>query len=300
MDKNSHLPILAVMATQIFSSFSLQAQVPPTIPPGVPEPGLVIWGTVANATNTSQQISITSASWSVTDGTKTAVYTPTSSPPTRIVVVGGQSYYMLEVPFDTRRFGNIVLGDPAVQGIDSFELKSTSPPTYTLMPTINGVLANVRSIDGAPAPGSTAPISGFSATTRGRVIRVDLTITLPPDSYDTWAAGFFGSSSNPDAARNADPDHDGMTNYQEFLAGTDPKSAASVLRILTFSIGQSQTTVGWQSVSNKNYLLEGASDVRGPWIGLSQIGSAGTATQTSVNHNPADPTQFYRVVVVQQ
>src|SRR5260221_1143050 len=238
------MKVKTLLLTVTFVGAKLATAQISTIPPGVPEPGLVIWGTVVNATNTSQQIPIAGASWSVTDGTKTAVYTPTSSPPLRIVVTGGQSYYVLEVPFDTRHFGTIALSDPAAQGINSCELKSSSPPVYSLMRTINGVPANLRSIDGAPASGGTAPVSGLSATTRGRVIRVDLTITPPPDSYDAWAIGIFGSLGNPDAARTADPDHDGMNNYQEFLAGTDPKSARSAFRILTPSIWPTQTTAG--------------------------------------------------------
>src|SRR5256885_15556001 len=142
-------------------------QNPPPIPPGVPEPGLVIWGSVVNVNNPSQPIAITSATWSVTDGTQTAVYTGATQPPTRIVTLDGQSYYVLEVAFDTRTFGTIALSDPASIGVNSFELKSSTPPAYTLTPTINGVLATVRSIDGAPASGGNVPVTGFSAATRG-------------------------------------------------------------------------------------------------------------------------------------
>jgi hypothetical protein len=273
----------------------------PTIPPGVPEPGLVIWGAVFNATNASQQIAITSATWSVTDGTKTAIYNGATTPPTRVVSIGGQSFYILEVPFDTRQFGTISLSDPATQGINSFELKSSSPPTYSLTPTINGVLATVRSIDGAPATGGSVPVAGFTATTRGKVIRVDLAITPTIESYADWATRFFGSSGSPNAAANADPDHDGMSNYQEYLAGTNPTNATSVLRILALSVSQTQTTVGWLSVSNGSYVVESASDPSGPWTSAGQpiAGSAADTTQASVSRASSDSKQFYRIRVSQ-
>src|ERR1051325_4543002 len=104
----------------------------PALPTGVPEPGLILWGSVVNTTNTSQQIGITSASWSVTDGNNTAVYTSLTRPPVRIFRQGDQTYYVLEVPFDTRKFGTILLDDPATEGVNSFQLASLSPPTYLL------------------------------------------------------------------------------------------------------------------------------------------------------------------------
>ncbi|MBN1673316.1 MAG: lamin tail domain-containing protein, partial [Kiritimatiellae bacterium] len=42
---------------------------------------------------------------------------------------------------------------------------------------------------------------------------------------DTWEQAQFGSTSSPDSAPEADPDGDGYSNLQEFVAGTGPKSA---------------------------------------------------------------------------
>ena len=268
------------------------------IPPGVPEPGLLIWGTVVNQTNVSQAITIVSASWSVTDGTKTAVYSAASHPPTRIVNLNGQSYYVLEVPFDTRQIGTVSLADPATVGIDSFELKSASPPTYTLAPTINGALATVRSIDGAPASGANVPVAGFTSTTRGRVIRVDLGIVPVGEDYDTWAAAHFGSASLPQAARTADPDGDGFNNAAEFAAGTDPNDPSSALRILelTLQTQPPRAVVGWQSVSNHSYIVETATDPNGPWSEPGPaVPSAGAATQTTLDLTGGELKHFYRI-----
>lgn len=281
---------------------SLNDALTAVIPPGVPEPGLVIWGSVVNQTNPAQAITITSSSWSVTDGTKTAVYSPASRPPTAVVDLNGQSFYVLEVPFDTRQIGSVALADPATVGVNSFELKSTSPPSYTLVPTINGVLASVRSIDGAPASGGNVPVSGFAAATRGRVIRVDLGIIPVANDYDAWAISHFGSATSPDALRTADPDGDGMNNGAEFAAGTNPKDAGSLLRILALSVeGQPPRAVlGWQSASSKNYVIEAATAPQGPWSPLGPtVPSGGPATQASFDLAPATPSVFYRVRLAQ-
>ncbi len=289
---------VGTMACVAASWFGVPDVAAATIPPGVPEPGLVIWGTVVNQTN-NQPITITSATWSVTDGSNTAVYSSGSIPATRIVSLGGQSFYVAQVPFDTRQIGSVVLADPATVGVSSFQLRSSSPPTYALTATINGALASVRSVDGAPSSGNNLPVSGFTASTRGRVIRADLAITPIANDYDTWAAAFFGSASHPDAARTADPDGDGLNNNGEFAAGTDPKSASSVLRILTVTLQSTEAVVGWQSVTNRNYLIERALSPEGPWNNASPVVPGVTAsTQRAVPAGQAK--EFYRVRVMAQ
>jgi hypothetical protein len=258
-------------------------------------------GSVVNVNNPSQFVTITSVTWTVTDGTRTATYSAATTPPTRIVTIGGQSLYVLEVPFDTRTFGSVSLSDPATIGISSFELKAASPPTYFLTPTINGVVASLRAVDGAPASGNNYPVAGFSAAARGRAIRVDLAINPPTDPYETWAIGYFGSATVADAARTADPDRDGLNNLSEYLAGTNPTNAMSSLRILTISTraAQNQVTIDWASVSSKNYRLETASAVYGPWTdaGL-QVTGAGDTAQASIGRSPANEKMFYRVRLV--
>lgn len=269
-----------------------------SIPPGVPEPGLILWGNIVNTTNTSQPISITSASWSVTDGAQTSVYSQLTRPPVRTFTQGDQNYYVLEVPFDTRRFGTIQLADPATEGVNSFQLASSSPPTYTLTPTINGALATVRFIDGAPAGGGSVPVAGFNSNVRGRVIRVDLSITPVSESYDQWATRIFGSVGSPNAAPNADPDHDGLTNAGEYAAGTNPLDASSTLRLLQISVTANQATLGWQSIASKQYVIESATNVVGPWTNAASVVAQSALAQAILPRTPAGPPAYFRVRVV--
>jgi hypothetical protein len=53
-----------------------------------------------------------------------------------------------------------------------------------------------------------------------------------------------------------DPDGDGMNNWQEWIAGTVPTNAASVLRMLSPSKNASGLQLSWQSVIAKRYFLQ--------------------------------------------
>jgi len=131
------------------------------------------------------------------------------------------------------------------------------------------------------------------------VIRVDLAIIPVGIDYDAWAASYFGSAGHPDAARTADPDGDGLNNFGEFTAGTDPKNASSVLRILTIAMQPTGAVVSWQSVSNRNYLIEHALSAEGPWSTASTV-VPGTGSTTQKEVAAGQAREFYRLRVMEQ
>jgi hypothetical protein len=58
------------------------------------------------------------------------------------------------------------------------------------------------------------------------------------------------------SADYADPDGDGLNNWQEWISGTDPTDPASALRLLSVSNALGEVNVTWQSVSNTIYFVE--------------------------------------------
>jgi hypothetical protein len=118
---------------------------------------------------------------------------------------------------------------------------------------------------------------------------------------DAWEIAHFLDPNDPaDAA--ADPDRDGQTNLQEYLAGTDPRVASSVLKILSVDANGSDVVVTWASVTNRLYGVFRSDEMDDPMVwkaltnGLSADGPSRTWTHAGGVLLPADGKgHFYRV-----
>ena len=114
-----------------------------------------------------------------------------------------------------------------------------------------------------------------------------------------WELTYFGHT-NVDA--NADPDHDGMSNMQEYLAGTDPNNASSNLRITAGSFwpGGTNVTLTWNSVPTRFYYIQKTRSLSPPvWAdsGLGLTTPDGSSAVRSFTDTNA-PMRFYRVQAV--
>src|SRR6185312_6441414 len=78
---------------------------------------------------------------------------------------------------------------------------------------------------------------------------------------DAWETQYFGTLAY---GANDDPDHDGLSNYQEYIAGTDPGNANSVLRVTDINAASGQVNLTWNSVAGKTYTIYSASQIGGP------------------------------------
>ncbi len=98
----------------------------------------------------------------------------------------------------------------------------------------------------------------------------------------------------------ADPDGDGMNNWQEWRCDTNPTNALSVLKMLTPEYGASGIIVRWQSVTNRSYSLERSTDLgaQPPFQTLATNipGQPDTTSYTDTNAVGPGPF-FYRVGV---
>jgi hypothetical protein len=131
------------------------------------------------------------------------------------------------------------------------------------------------------------------------------TDTISPGALDAnglpiaWELTYFGTTGiDP----NADPDHDGMSNLEEYLAGTNPNDGSDSLRISAYTTAPGGTTnaVTWTSTPTRFYYLQKTLGLGAPaWLdsGLGLIAPDGVYTTRGVADTNA-PMRYYRIRAV--
>jgi hypothetical protein len=122
---------------------------------------------------------------------------------------------------------------------------------------------------------------------------------------DLWQIRYFGCVGCPNAAPGADPDGDGMSNQQEYLAGTDPTNSASAFRISAIAREGNDLRVTWMTGPDKTNALQlAAGDVDGGYS--NNFADIFTVTNTvgfstnylDVGSATNSPSRYYRVRLV--
>lgn len=113
---------------------------------------------------------------------------------------------------------------------------------------------------------------------------------------DVFQRTYFALFTSPEAAPNADPDNDGMNNYAEFIAGTNPTNAASVLKMLSATNSPVGATLRWQSVNGKLYQVSSRTNIAaGSWQNIGTPVSASGSTAQYFDATATNGIRFYRV-----
>jgi hypothetical protein len=111
---------------------------------------------------------------------------------------------------------------------------------------------------------------------------------------DAWEYQNFGAL----VSASADPDHDGMSNLEEYLAGTNPNDSNDVLRVTSVSRGGGViklTTINWTSAPTRYYNVQYRTtlDTNSTWTNLT--GSGFGVGNSVFNTGTYAPAEFYRI-----
>jgi hypothetical protein len=135
-----------------------------------------------------------------------------------------------------------------------------------LLLTVSNVLVGVHN------GGYSVVVSNPLGAVTSRVAR--LAISVPGDTNgnglpDTWEASY---GLGPGTDRNDDPDGDGRNNWEEYLSGTNPTNALSVLKVMLREAGGNGTTVSFTAMPDLGYSIQYQTNLANTtWLTLTNI-----------------------------
>jgi len=162
-----------------------------------------------------------------------------------------------------------------------------NPGTYSL---------RFREVDGFETPSpQTVVITGGQLTT----VTFSYEEPTVDSPLETWRQSNFGTISNTgDAADDADPDDDGVTNILEYTAGTDPNNATDFLQLRPLARTGSAFSVECEGKAGRIYTLQRTTGLDGSWISLHSHGPLpGDGTLSLTDESAPEGRAFYRVTV---
>jgi hypothetical protein len=136
----------------------------------------------------------------------------------------------------------------------------------------------------------------------------DLTLsaTNAPANLAEWKTAYFGDPNSPNAADNADPDHDGIPNLLEYAMGSNPLSTGSASTPLStpnggfFDFHYSRSVVAMSELQFQVQWNDGLTAIGWSSTGISEtiLSDNGTVQQVSA-HLPTDgrTRRFARLAV---
>jgi len=247
---------------------------------GIPEPSLVMYGVVRNAQDQDRL--------RIVFGNLTWLFQPVGGGPSfsvsaTVTNINDQFSYVLFAPCETE-----IPGFPA--STNALRLGSSYIRSSVLFNATN----QATLADSAQAS------LILSSTSRGRVERVDLDISIVLEDLDgnglpdAWERLYFGRIG---VDPFADPDGDGLNNLAEHKAGTNPNDFQSQFKFIRIATqGGGGVLLEWSSVTNRSYSILRSSEVLTGFqpVAVNRVATPPMNTYLDTTAVPPGP-YFYRV-----
>jgi hypothetical protein len=172
--------------------------------------------------------------------------------------------------------------------------------TFTIPATAHS--GQTYSVSFANADGAPNLSVQYDFETRSTCVAVGGSALPASICSDEWRVHFFGSLANPSAGDLADPDGDGVPNWMEYLAGTDPTAPNSRLQlsgaVTQAGKAQSQMSIHWLTAPGKAYEVQWSPNLSGgSWSTLTTVSGDGTVASCSDTNSTAT-VRYYRLHVL--
>jgi hypothetical protein len=143
-----------------------------------------------------------------------------------------------------------------------------------------------------PPPQTNTLLGSNTLTFTGTYTFPDVNSNGMSDLYEQY---YFGSVSS-NRTRFTDTDGDGMSDYAEFIAGTNPTNAASNLRFLDFFQTNHAMTFQWSAVPGRIYQLQTSTNLL-EWTPVSLWMQASNSPMTHTWTNLNKASRSFRIEV---
>jgi hypothetical protein len=186
----------------------------------------------------------------------------------------------LPLGYRWRRGGTSPFGWQVLNAYTSFFTVTNAQPTS---PSYNVVVTNFARIQGS---NSLSAVLTFLSDFDGDRL---------PDNWEVT----FGFDTNSVNDADGDVDGDTLTNFQEYIAGTDPTDPESYLKVDSIA-ASGGTTLKFGAVAARTYTIEYSGLPGAPWTKLADVVAQPVNRIETIVDPGATTNRFYRVVTPRQ